>query len=108
DGIRVFHVTGVQTCALPISAQVLHDNRELWQPLELCYRSLHACGMGVIADGALLDTLRRVAAFGLFLVRLDIRQDAARHAAALGEITEYLGLGDYQTWDEQQIGRAHV
>ncbi|HAQ73703.1 MAG TPA: phosphoenolpyruvate carboxylase, partial [Pseudomonas sp.] len=40
-------------------AQVLHDNRELWQPLELCYRSLHACGMGVIADGALLDTLRR-------------------------------------------------
>lgn len=83
-------------------AQVLHDNRELWQPLELCYRSLHACGMGVIADGALLDTLRRAAAFGLFLVRLDIRQDAARHAAALGEITDYLGLGDYQTWDEQQ------
>ncbi|WP_313242207.1 phosphoenolpyruvate carboxylase [Stutzerimonas nitrititolerans] len=83
-------------------AQVLHDNRELWQPLELCYRSLHACGMGVIADGALLDTLRRAAAFGLFLVRLDIRQDAARHAAALGEITDYLGLGDYQAWDEQQ------
>lgn len=82
--------------------QVLHDNRELWQPLELCYRSLHACGMGVIADGALLDTLRRATAFGLFLVRLDIRQDAARHAAALGEITDYLGMGDYQAWDEQQ------
>lgn len=82
--------------------QVLHDNRELWQPLELCYRSLHACGMGVIADGALLDTLRRATAFGLFLVRLDIRQDAARHAAALGEITDYLGIGDYQAWDEQQ------
>ena len=81
---------------------VLQDNLELWQPLELCYQSLHACGMGVIADGDLLDTLRRAAAFGLFLVRLDIRQDAARHAAALAEITDYLGMGNYQEWSEQQ------
>ena len=83
-------------------AAVLRDNRELRQPLELCYRSLHACGMGVIADGALLDTLRRATAFGLFLVRLDIRQDSARHSAALSEITEYLGLGRYDQWDEGQ------
>ena len=81
---------------------VLQDNQQLWQPLELCYRSLHACGMGVIADGDLLDSLRRAATFGLFLVRLDIRQDAARHAAALAEITTYLGMGDYLDWDEQQ------
>ncbi|MCQ4312891.1 phosphoenolpyruvate carboxylase [Pseudomonas stutzeri] len=81
---------------------VLQENRELREPLELCYRSLHACGMGVIADGALLDTLRRVAAFGLFLVRLDIRQDSARHVAALAEITDYLGIGHYDQWNEQQ------
>ena len=79
---------------------VLQDNRELLAPLELCHRSLHACGMGVIADGALLDSLRRAATFGLFLTRLDIRQDSGRHAAALSEITEYLGLGRYQEWDE--------
>lgn len=79
---------------------VLQDNRELLAPLELCHRSLHACGMGVIADGALLDSLRRAATFGLFLTRLDIRQDSGRHAAALSEITEYLGLGRYQDWDE--------
>jgi len=83
------------------SSAVLQNNRELLQPLELCYRSLHACGMGLIADGPLLDCLRRVATFGLFLVRLDIRQDAARHAAALSEITEYLGLGRYAEWDEE-------
>ncbi|SDG89745.1 Phosphoenolpyruvate carboxylase, type 1 [Pseudomonas benzenivorans] len=83
------------------SAAVLQDNRELLEPLELCYRSLHACGMGVIADGPLLDCLRRAATFGLFLVRLDVRQDAGRHAAALNEITDYLGLGRYAEWDEE-------
>lgn len=82
--------------------EVLHDNRELLEPLELCYHSLHACGMGVIAEGALLDCLRRAATFGLFLVRLDIRQDAARHAAALSEVTDYLGLGRYAEWDEDR------
>jgi phosphoenolpyruvate carboxylase len=86
----------------PAPPAVLQDNAELREPLELCYHSLHACGMGMIADGDLLDTLRRVAAFGLFLVRLDIRQDSARHVAALAEITDYLGIGDYDQWDEQK------
>jgi phosphoenolpyruvate carboxylase len=40
--------------------------------------------------------------FGLFLVRLDVRQDAARHRDALTEITDYLGLGRYADWDEEQ------
>ncbi len=86
----------------PAPPEVLQDNRELREPLELCYRSLHARNMGVIADGALLDTLRRAAAFGLFLARLDLRQDSARHVAALAEITDYLGLGHYDKWDEEQ------
>ncbi|NVJ12257.1 phosphoenolpyruvate carboxylase, partial [Myxococcus sp. AM001] len=70
-------------------AAVLQDNRELLEPLTLCYHSLHECGMGVIADGPLLDCLRRAATFGLFLVRLDVRQDSSRHAAAMSEITDY-------------------
>ncbi len=86
----------------PPSPAVLQDNRDLREPLELCYHSLHACGMGMIADGTLLDVMRRVAVFGLFLVRLDIRQDSARHVAALAEITDYLGVGHYEQWDEQQ------
>lgn len=81
-------------------AEVLQDNRELLDPLELCYRSLRDCGMEVIADGALLDTLRRAATFGLFLARLDVRQDSTRHARAMSEITQYLELGDYAEWDE--------
>jgi phosphoenolpyruvate carboxylase len=45
--------------AQPASAAVLVDNRDLIDPLELCFQSLHECGMGVIADGPLLDCLRR-------------------------------------------------
>ncbi|MBW4790963.1 phosphoenolpyruvate carboxylase [Pseudomonas tolaasii] len=89
------------TASTPASAEVLQDNRELLEPLELCYQSLHDCGMGVIADGPLLDCLRRAVTFGLFLVRLDVRQDSSRHCAAMTEITDYLGLGRYEDWDEE-------
>ncbi len=71
-----------------------------WRRCSCATSSLHACGMGVIADGPLLDCLRRAVTFGLFLVRLDVRQDAARHASAMTEITDYLGLGRYEDWDE--------
>lgn len=84
----------------PAPADVLHDNRELLEPLMLCFQSLHDCGMGVIADGPLLDCLRRAVTFGLFLVRLDVRQDSTRHTSAMTEITDYLGLGRYEDWDE--------
>ena len=68
--------------------------------LEACHRSLHASGAGVVADGALLDAIRRFAAFGLTLVRLDVRQDARVHAQALDAITRALGAGSYLAWDE--------
>ncbi|MFK0095256.1 phosphoenolpyruvate carboxylase [Pseudomonas sp. NPDC090592] len=90
------------TSSQPASAEVLVDNRDLIAPLELCYQSLHECGMGVIAEGPLLDCLRRAVTFGLFLGRLDVRQDAARHRDALTEITDYLGLGRYADWDEER------
>ncbi|MGC1330917.1 phosphoenolpyruvate carboxylase [Pseudomonas sp.] len=85
----------------PAGAEVLSNNRDLLEPLQLCFQSLHECGMGVIADGPLLDCLRRAVTFGLFLVRLDVRQDSSRHTAALTEITDYLGLGRYADWDEE-------
>ncbi|KAB0498854.1 phosphoenolpyruvate carboxylase [Pseudomonas vancouverensis] len=86
----------------PAPVDVLQNNRELLDPLELCYHSLHECGMGVIADGPLLDCLRRAVTFGLFLVRLDVRQDSSRHCSAMTEITDYLGLGRYEDWSEEE------
>lgn len=73
---------------------------ELLEPLRLCHRSLVATGQEIIADGRLADVLRRTAAFGLTLVRLDLRQHASRHAQALGAITRHRGLGNYEDWDE--------
>ncbi|PAR55522.1 phosphoenolpyruvate carboxylase [Vibrio metoecus] len=79
----------------------LQNVDQLWEPLYACYQSLHECGMGVIADGSLLDTLRRIKAFGVHLVRLDIRQESSRHAEVISELTRHLGIGDYNQWSEQ-------
>ena len=79
---------------------IMTDNKELIEPLELCYRSLHEIGLGVIADGPLLDMIRRAHSFGLNLIKLDIRQEADRHTEVLSELTRALGMGDYASWDE--------
>ncbi|MBM7037785.1 phosphoenolpyruvate carboxylase [Vibrio ulleungensis] len=79
----------------------LKDADQLWEPLLVCYRSLKECGMGIIANGSLLDTLRRIKCFGVHLVRLDIRQESTRHSDVLSELTRYLGIGDYAEWSEQ-------
>ncbi|MCS4308335.1 phosphoenolpyruvate carboxylase [Rheinheimera pacifica] len=79
---------------------LIWHNQQLLEPLLLCYQSLLDCGMAVIANGRLLDTIRRAYAFGLTLLKLDIRQDAGRHAQVFSELTRHLGLGDYAAWDE--------
>ncbi|WP_040977494.1 phosphoenolpyruvate carboxylase [Necropsobacter massiliensis] len=81
-------------------SEILIDDNQLWEPLYDCYQSLHQCGMRIIANGALLDCLRRIRCFGLALSRLDIRQESTRHADAIAEITRYIGLGDYAQWTE--------
>lgn len=80
---------------------IVVDLSQLKTPLELIYRSLVACDMTVIADGLLLDVLRRLECFGINLCKLDIRQDSARHTEVLSELTGYLGLGQYGDWSEQ-------
>lgn len=63
-------------------------------------RSLWECGGGIIADGRLLDLIRRVYTFGMSLLKLDLRQESTRHADALDAVTTYLGYGSYKGWDE--------
>ena len=91
-------------------AQAIATDAELLAPLELCYDSLLETGLAQIANGPLLDTLRRVHCFGVSLARLDIRQHAERHAAVLDELTRYLAgpakpgqtQGSYASWPERR------
>lgn len=77
---------------------------ELLEPLECCYTSLVESGMRTIADGALLDTLRRIGCFGVHLLSLDIRQSSERHSNVIGEITTWLGIGTtpYSQWSQEE------
>ncbi len=79
---------------------LLWHNQQLLEPLLLCYHSLRDCKMDVIANGLLLDTIRRAYAFGLTLLKLDVRQESGRHTQVFSEFTQYLGIGDYAHWEE--------
>ena len=92
-------LAGVSHDADPL---VLTSVEELAEPLRSCDRSLRSVGHDLIADGRLADVLRRVAAFGLTLVRLDVRQEASRHAEAVDAIARHLGMGSYGSWPEER------
>lgn len=81
---------------------VITETSELLEPLLLCHRSLVECNMREIADGELLNGIRRLNCFGVTLLRLDIRQESGRHRDAIAAITRYLDLGDYNTWNEKE------
>jgi phosphoenolpyruvate carboxylase len=86
--------------AITPGADVYLDEEEFADPLRLCHRSLVETGFAEVANGRVADVLRRVAAFGLTLARLDVRQEAQRHTAAIDAITSALGIGSYASWDE--------
>ncbi|MEE2645485.1 MAG: phosphoenolpyruvate carboxylase [Myxococcota bacterium] len=76
--------------------------QELREPLLLCWRSLHEVGAEQVARGRLLDILRRLDCFGLTLVRLDFCQTAELHRRTLAALTLSLGIGDYESWNEEK------
>ena len=76
------------------------DEEQFLKPLMACYTSLWETGGGIIADGKLLDLIRRVHTFGLSLMKMDVRQESSRHTQCLDEVTKALDLGSYQEWDE--------
>jgi phosphoenolpyruvate carboxylase len=95
----VEHALGGDRAAPRDEAYVVAD--AFRDDVALCDRSLRETGHAEIADGRLADVLRRVAVFGMTLARLDVRQDAAKHAEALNAVTCAVGLGSYLEWDER-------
>ena len=86
----------------PPEGEIYLDPEELRSTLLTCYYSLQHCGAGVVADGRLLDLIRRLSVFGLTLMRVDVRQEASRHSDALDAITREIGLGSYNEWSEEE------
>ena len=86
----------------PADSDIYWSDEQLWEPLLLCDRSLRQSGLERVADGRLLDLMRRLACFGLTLMDLDLRQDAALHTRTLDAITRHLEMGSYAEWDEEQ------
>merc|ERR1711871_509602 len=78
----------------------LFDTQDLLKPLKIMHESLSQGGYADIANGILIDIIRRVTTFGLTMVPLDIRQESTRHANCIDAITRYLGIGSYASWDE--------
>ena len=91
--------------AMPIGGKApFLDADDFAAPLVLCHRSLVATGNALIAGGRLTDILRRVAAFGLTLAPLDLRQEAARHAEAVAWIARAWNLGLVpKTLEEERV-----
>ena len=81
--------------------RVILSKEQILAPLLLCHRSLMQCNLAEIANAQLLDFIHRVNCFGIELLKLDIRQESGRHRQAISAITEYLGLGNFETWTEQ-------
>jgi phosphoenolpyruvate carboxylase len=75
----------------------LVDPAELLEVLDACRRSLVGTRNEIVADGRLLDIIRRVRVFGLALVPLDIRQEARVHAETIEESSG----GGYRRLDEE-------
>jgi phosphoenolpyruvate carboxylase len=80
--------------------EVYLSKDELMDELLTVHRALCDTGNAVTADGRLADLIRKLSAFGLTFVPLDVRQESDRHAEVLDGVTRYLGLGSYAQWDE--------
>lgn len=89
----------------PSSDLIYLEVHSLLEPLLICYRSLQSIGAKVIANGALLDVIRRVNCFGLSLLPIDIRQHSEKHRALMDFITRTLGIGNYNDWSEMNRQR---
>lgn len=76
------------------------NSKEVFHILSIIHDSLVSSGYSDVANGLLIDVIRRVNVFGLTLVPLDIRQESTRHKITIDAITKYLGIGSYSQWDE--------
>ena len=83
-------------------SKVVQSINEIIDPLTNVYNSLCTVKCKTIADGSILDLLRRAYSFGINLVKVDIRQESARHQKLMRSVCKHLRLGDFNKWTEEE------
>ena len=81
---------------------LVNSANEIIQPLLTVYYSLCEAKCKALADGAVLDLIRRTYAFGLNLAKLDIRQEASRHSNLVGKIYKTKFKKNYANLSEKE------
>ena len=85
----------------PKKTLLVQSVNEIIQPLNDVYNSLSSVKCQIIANGIVLDLIRRAHTFGLNLTKLDIRQEAARHYKLITSVCKKLGIADYSKLSEE-------
>ena len=86
---------------MPKQTLLVQSINEIIEPLNDVYNSLSLVKCQIIADGIVLDLIRRAHTFGLNLTKLDIRQEAARHYKLITSVCKKLGIADYSKLSEE-------
>jgi phosphoenolpyruvate carboxylase len=83
--------------------QAYASEKDLLNDLLIIRDSLCSHGDERIADIALKDLIRLVESFGFYLMQLDVRQESARHTAAVAQILKLSNTFlDYHSLDEAE------
>ncbi|MDG2022080.1 MAG: phosphoenolpyruvate carboxylase [Phycisphaerales bacterium] len=79
-----------------------YRSADLLEDLELIHTSLHATGLGEVADtGLLAEAMIQVRTFGFHLAGLDLRQHSRVHESAVADLLHRAGVvDDYASMDE--------
>ncbi len=82
--------------------KLLKSKEEILQPLRTVRESLEQNDSKNIANGDLLDLMRRAKCFGINLARLDIRQESSRHSEMISEFVKKKYKSNYLDWNEDK------
>ena len=82
--------------------KLLSNTGEILTPLRVVRDSLIQNQSENIAEGDLLDLIRRARCFGINLAKLDIRQESSRHTKLISEIVKKKYNKDYFLWNESE------